>query len=304
MIAPHIISQARTAHISEECERRGILLKGRGQHRTGPCPRCGGTDRFSIHASKNIFFCRGCEIAGDVIELVRVLDNSSFQEAVKLLAGDQTRPQAAPPPPANKQSPGDYEAAQHRKAAWLWWQRKPITGTIAETYLRSRGITCALPKTLGFLPPCKPEHHLAMIAAFGLVDEPEPGQLSAPRNVESVHLTLLKSDGSGKANVKPNKIIIGSPDNLPITVAPPNDLLGLALTEGIEDALALHQALGLGAWAAGSSPFLPKLASVVPDCIECVTVEMHPDNGRRFAEELTTALRARGMELIPREAVA
>jgi putative DNA primase/helicase len=46
-----------------------------------------------------------------------------------------------------------YERQQHEKARWLWSRRKPISGTIAETYLRTaRGIACPLPPTLGFLP--------------------------------------------------------------------------------------------------------------------------------------------------------
>ena len=89
-----------------------------------------------------------------------------------------------------------------------------------------------------------------MIAAFALVDEPEPGVLGKPHDVGSRALTLLKPDGSGKANAKPGKLIIGSPRGLPIVLAPPNDLLGMAVTEGIEDGLTVHQATGLGVWAA------------------------------------------------------
>ena len=154
---------------------------------------------------------------------------------------------------------------QHAKAAWLWQQRQLIIGSIAELYLReARGITCALPPTLAFLPPTKLGHHPAMISAFGLCDEIEPGLLGEPQNVEAVHLTLLRVDGSGKAEVEPNKLMIGSPANLPLVLAPPNDLLGLAITEGIEDALSAHQVTGLGAWAAGSAGRMPKLADTVP----------------------------------------
>ena len=41
-----------------------------------------------------------------------------------------------------------------------------------------------------------------MIAAFGLCDESEPGVIIAPRDVTAVHLTLLRPDGSGKAEVE------------------------------------------------------------------------------------------------------
>jgi hypothetical protein len=188
----------------------------------------------------------------------------------------------------------EHRRRQAEKAAWLWSKRRPITGSIAERYLReARGYSGILPPTLGFLPPLKPEHHPALIAAFALVDEPEPGILGKPQHVTAIHLTLLKPDGSGKAEIETPKLTIGSPLGKPIVLAPPNDLLGLGITEGIEDALTVHQAMGFGAWAAGSAPFMPALADTVPDYIEAVTIYAHPDNGQRFARELANALRRR-----------
>ncbi|RWN58465.1 hypothetical protein [Mesorhizobium sp.] len=61
-----------------------------------------------------------------------------------------------------------------------------------------------------------------------------------------MHLTRLRPDGSGKAE-EPAKIMIGRSKGAPIVLAPLNDLLGLIVTEGIEDALSAHQATGLGA---------------------------------------------------------
>jgi hypothetical protein len=193
----------------------------------------------------------------------------------------------------------DHEREQHRKAARLWSRRQPLAGSIAERYLReARGIDCPLPPTLAFLPPTKPEHHLALIAAYGIPDEPEPGVLAGPRNVEAVHLILLKPDGTGKADVKPNKITIGSPNGLPIVLTPPNDLLGLAIAEGIEDALSIHASTDLGAWAAGGAPFMPKLADTVPDYIECVTIVVDNDDaGHRSTDELASRLSERSFHV-------
>ena len=42
----------------------------------------------------------------------------------------------------------------------------------------------------------------------------------------------------------------------------------LAITEGIEDRLTVHEATGLGAWAAGSASRMPALAYVLPGYIE------------------------------------
>jgi hypothetical protein len=193
----------------------------------------------------------------------------------------------------------DHEREQHRKAAWLWSHRQPIIGSIAERYLRhARGITCPLPPTLAFLPPGKPGQHPAMIAAFGLVGEIEPGVLAEPNAVGAVHLTLLRADGSGKADTSPNKIMIGRSLGLPITLAPPNDLLGLTVSEGIEDALAAHQSTGLGAWAAGSAGRMGALADTIPG-IECVTIFAHADPaGQRGAQALAEALMRRRIEVL------
>jgi putative DNA primase/helicase len=188
---------------------------------------------------------------------------------------------------------------QADKAGWFWSQRKPVIGSIAEPFVRRvRGYSGVLPPTLGFLPPLKPEHHPALIAAFGPCAEPEPGLIVPPQHVTAVHLTLLQPDGSGKANVEAPKFTIGSPLGKPIVLAPPNDLLGLAITEGIEDALAAQLALGLGAWAAGSASFMPALAETVPSYIDAITIFAHPDKaGSDGAHKLATALRQRNIEV-------
>src|SRR5262249_25408457 len=53
--------------------------------RIGPCPNCGGTDRFSINTVKGLFNCRGCNTVGDVIDLVIFLDHCGFEEACETL---------------------------------------------------------------------------------------------------------------------------------------------------------------------------------------------------------------------------
>jgi len=188
----------------------------------------------------------------------------------------------------------NYARQQHDKARWLWSRRQLITGTIAEKYLRVRNITCELPPTLGFLPARKPEHHPALISAFTLVDEPEPGVLGTLRDVDAVHITLIRPDGNGKAEVAKPKIMVGRPLGRPLVLAPVNDLLGLAICEGVEDALSIRQATGLGAWAAGSATMLPALADSVPDYITRVSIFVDADEaGRRYSGELAARLNQR-----------
>ena len=86
------LGQARACKIEDEIARRGIALRGRVE-RTGPCPTCGGDDRFSINTSKQLWNCRGCGVGGDVIKLVEHLDGVDFIAACTTLVGE--------PPPQN-----------------------------------------------------------------------------------------------------------------------------------------------------------------------------------------------------------
>jgi hypothetical protein len=203
------------------------------------------------------------------------------------------------PSPMAPSADQDHAKRQLDKARWLWQRRKPMAGSPAERYLRvARHYRGFLPG-LGFLPASKPEHHPAMIAAFGLPDEPDPDVLSLrDTEVRGVHLTLLRPDGSGKADTAPNKIIVGPSLGFPIVLAPINDGLGLAITEGVEDALSVHQATGLGVWAAGSASRLPALADVVPDYADCITIFGDADDaGQKGARELSERLTGRGLHV-------
>ncbi|MET4313541.1 toprim domain-containing protein [Bradyrhizobium sp. RT4b] len=304
-IDPADIAQAQAVSVARIAFERRLPLKKAGGELIGPCPRCGGRDRFAVNVA-NLFNCRGCDGAGaGAISFVMWLDDVGFRQAVETLTGraphQVDRPAVNLGPGPAPRPPDDHDRRQHEKAAWLWSRRRPITGSIAEVYLRARGITCPLPGTLAFLPALKVGHFPAMIASFGLCDEVEPGIIAAPGEVQAVHLTMLEVDGSGKAEVEPNKIMIGSPSGRPIVLAPANDLLGLAITEGIEDALSVHEALGLGAWAAGAAGFMPKLADTVPSYIECVTIYADDDadhQGERNASRLFNRLHERGIEAI------
>lgn len=90
---------------------------------------------------------------------------------------------------------------QEVRALACWNETVPICGTIAETYLRYRGITCKLPDTLRFHPNCwhpTGERLPAMIARV------EGGPRFA------IHRTYLCPDGRGKAAIEPAKAMLGS----------------------------------------------------------------------------------------------
>jgi hypothetical protein len=192
------------------------------------------------------------------------------------------------------------------KALRLWERGRPIKGSLAEKYLRRvRNYRGSLPGTLRFLP-ARGQYPASMIAPFGFPGEPEPGVLEIENSaVRGVHLTRLRSDGLGKMG-DPAKIMIGSSMGYPIVLAAPNDLLGLAIAEGIEDGLSLHEATGLGAWAAGSASRLPALAEAIPSFIEAVNILVDDDAaGQLYSAELVDRIEDLGIEahlIYPRSA--
>ena len=54
--------------------RKVAEVAGRGPEYAGPCPRCGGKDRFRVQSEAGRWFCRQCHPEwGDVIEYVEWL---------------------------------------------------------------------------------------------------------------------------------------------------------------------------------------------------------------------------------------
>ena len=92
-------------------------------------------------------------------------------------------------------------AQARRKAAQakrLWDEARPIAGTVAETYLRGREITCALPPTLQFHPS----------AWHGPTSKRYPALVEGSGSF-AVHRTYLRAAGLGKAAPDPDKIMLG-----------------------------------------------------------------------------------------------
>jgi hypothetical protein len=200
------------------------------------------------------------------------------------------------------------ELEQHRregaaerlhKALALWRSRQPLRGTIAETCLReARAYGGPVPPTLGFLP-ARHGYPPAMIAAFGIPDEPEPGAMILPdASIRGVHLTRLLPDGNDRDRGEKAKIMIGHSKGWPVVLSPPTDGLALIIAEGIESSLSGFEATGLCAWAAGSASRLQALADAIPNWVESVTILADDDvDGRRHAVSLAQAAKERGLEV-------
>jgi hypothetical protein len=281
--------QAMTGSIS--FEQLVALSVGRYGVIDAPCPLCGPDRRNPTNQRRKVlriwrtepnfitYNCERCKAHGE--GFVR----EAAARRLPPVEIQQIRSEAAVLQAA-------HEKIQLMKVRSLWQRRREaVKGTPVHTYLRTRGYSGRIPATIGFLPASL-KYPPAMITAIGMARETEPGELVIDDEaIRGVHITALKSDGSGKAGTERDKIMVGRSLGSAIVLAPPNDLLGLAITEGIEDALSVHQATGLGAWAAGSATRMPAIAAAIPDCVEAVTIFVdHDEAGRINANKLAASL--------------
>ena len=71
---------------------RGLALKSKGRNSrgaefAGPCPLCGGRDRFLVWPEQNdgrgSYSCRQCGISGDVIQWLMDVEGMTFRQAAQ-----------------------------------------------------------------------------------------------------------------------------------------------------------------------------------------------------------------------------
>lgn len=197
-----------------------------------------------------------------------------------------------PPDPAEiarreveRRAEAEKRAMQARR---LWQEAEPISSTIAETYLRGRGITCPLPETLRFHPECWHPTARRFPAMVALV---EGGEHFA------VHRTYLRRDGSGKADVDPAKAMLGGVAGGAVRLT---DSRGpLVVAEGIETALSLASGLlraPATVWAALSTSGMTGLR--LPDIPARLTIAPDGDTaGREAAHALAERAHALGWQV-------
>lgn len=177
---------------------------------------------------------------GDLLDLIResqgLVDFGDVAaEARRFLSLPHPEP-GAPPRQSRAPAPsGSSEAARR-----LWRMTRPLIGSVAEAYLRGRGIADLRQTTnLRFHPNCywRPEGDgptetwPAMIAAVTDLDG----------KITGAHRTWLVRNGSGKAPVDPSRKAMGDLLGHAVRFGDAQDVM--AAGEGIETILSLRQAL-------------------------------------------------------------
>ena len=141
--------------------------------------------------------------------------------------------------------------ARTEAALAIWRASHDIAGSLAETYLRSRGLVLSSLSSLRFHPGLKHASGGVWPALVALVVHGETGLPIA------IHRTFLARYGHGKAPVDPPKMMLGPCRGGLVRLGEPGDVLMVG--EGIETCLAAMQATGKPAWAALSTSGLRAL---------------------------------------------
>ncbi|HEV7252116.1 MAG TPA: toprim domain-containing protein [Mesorhizobium sp.] len=234
---------------------------------------------------------------GDLLDLIRAnqrLDSlaATLNEARLFLSLPRPEPQAwTKPDPAPQGSP---EAARR-----LWAISQPIHGTVAETYLRNRGIAdlrnCG---SLRFHPRCWYRGYPD--SSTDRVRDAWPALVASVRDavgkLTGVHRTWLALDGSGKAPVSTPRRAMGHLLGHGVRFGVADDIL--AAGEGIETMLSLRQVTPTLPMAAGLSA--NHLAALeLPASLRRLYLVRDDDlAGRTAVETLSTRAREAGIEAL------
>jgi phage/plasmid primase-like uncharacterized protein len=148
--------------------------------------------------------------------------------AAGLRSGDYTPPDAATVAQRDREAKAEAQR-KAEQAKRLWREALPIAGTVAEAYLRGRGITCPLPPTLRFHPE----------AWHGPTARRWPAMVAAVQGagLPAVHRTWLRADGSGKADITPDKAMLGATAGGAVRLS--DGPSRLVVAEGLENGLSL-----------------------------------------------------------------
>lgn len=212
-------------------------------NRHGPCPVCGGTDRFRFDDKDGhgTFFCNSCG-AGDGPKLAMLYRGWEFKELLEHLESGTTLANLPDRPARPAVEPEEPPEAKRQRMNFLWGKALPYRATDpVGIYLASRLGRTPTHTGLRYHPHCrypKGEDWPAILAIYVGAD-------GAPT---ALHRTYLTTEGR-KAPVVSDKLSLGPlVDGGAVRLALHEDTLGIA--EGIETALAASVMFGVPCWAA------------------------------------------------------
>lgn len=256
------LAESKTIPIPELVDRLGIVgLKRMSGEMIGPCPMCGGRDRFGINISTSLFLCRKCDLrGGDQVALVMGLLGMDFKAALEWLCGDapahldpaeleRRRALAAKAEEKKREEAARYRRKAIHAARVIWRKSRPGHQGVVRAYLAARGITPVmlpdLPVALRFIV----DHPYVKSIGGDLVTAHRgpcmiAGVLSPSGELAAVHQTWVDPQPPhGKARIEwqgkslSTKVVRGSKKAGAIRLATPQGADTLVMGEGIETTL-------------------------------------------------------------------
>jgi hypothetical protein len=287
LFTPEQIERARNADILDLARRSGARLKRvTAAEWAGPCPECGGTDRFSVNTKRRVFNCRGA-LGGDVIGMTQHVLGLDFVDALAFIGGERDEIVTIAPAPPELPSANSVTTTTADALA-VWDASIDPRGTPAEVYLNGRALVLGddiAHQVLRWNPRIG-----ALVALFRNISTDAP---------QAVSRIFLRRDGS-----KRERKFLGPVGGAAVKLDPDDAVtMGLHVGEGIETCLAARQ-LGLKpSWALGSTNNItgfPVLSGV-----ECLTIlAEHDQASQKATQACGTRWHAAGREVLINQPIA
>jgi DNA primase len=239
LIPQETLDELRSRHRISDAVRRRTKLHRAGGEWKGLCPfHKERTASFFVNDVKGFAHCFGCGWNGDIIRFVEDSENVGFRDAVEMILG------AALPKvePVDRVEAREEDEAARRAAiedAWRFWlQGEPVSGTPADTYLRSRGLHARDAYTMRF--GRVPSYFDKDRGEWG---PPRPALMLRADSVKGdfvgMQRIFLREDGLGKAAMAKPKLSLGrvSGASIRLGFVRPE----VIATGGPEDGITLYQ---------------------------------------------------------------
>ena len=252
---------ALRSQLAAKAERLTVELLGEPTARGARYWRWGRRGSLSYDFERHLWHSFEADQGGDLLDLIQFGNPGwDLRQAISW-AGDWLGAPADRPVRVARRQREHLKMVGSRLALRLWREARSARGTIVETYLRGRGL--GLPErsdeVLRFHPAC-PRGEARLPAMLGLMRG-----IVTDRPV-GVHRTFLRTDGRAKADVEPSKMVLGQARGAVLKLTSDEEVtMGLGLTEGIEDGLAVLKSGFAPIWvclSAGAMTRFPVLAGV------------------------------------------
>ncbi|OYZ08257.1 MAG: hypothetical protein B7Y36_17345 [Novosphingobium sp. 28-62-57] len=264
-----------------------VALRQAGKEWLACCPfHADRSPSFTIFDGGQRFHCFGCGASGDVLDFVQRAYGVALPEAARMLgAGDVPKLDL----PAAREFSEAVKGQDYSKAARAIWSRAvPAAGTLAEAYLRFRGIHPPYPPAIRFLAlPCD---NLGPLPCLVLAVRDADGAITGIQRIWLAH------DGLGKADVAKPKRSLGQVKGGAIQFGDLDGSGVLTVCEGPEDGLSLLDLFGGPVWVAAGAVFMPHMQ--FPPGVRSIVIGADNDPaGREAAQSAAQAFAARGLSV-------